>query len=82
MTAGVSNPSSFGITNRIVISSETLSEGAIAGTIITATEAKTRAPIDKGLQFTVTTSNAIIIAYENGNEEGPILYSGPATQIG
>ncbi|MGZ4880833.1 MAG: adenosylcobinamide amidohydrolase, partial [Halobacteriota archaeon] len=36
----------------IVISSKTLSERAIAGTTITATEAKTRALIDKGLQFT------------------------------
>jgi adenosylcobinamide hydrolase len=82
VTAGLTNPSSFGTINIIVISSETLSEGAIAGTIITATEAKTRALMDKGLQFTGTTSDAIIVAYENSNESEPILYCGPATPFG
>jgi adenosylcobinamide hydrolase len=82
VTAGLTNPSSFGTINIIVISSELLSEGAIAGTIITATEAKTRALIDKGLQFTGTTSDAIIVAYENNSEGESILYSGPATPFG
>ncbi|MGZ8933184.1 MAG: adenosylcobinamide amidohydrolase [Halobacteriota archaeon] len=82
VTAGLTNPSSFGTINIIVISSETLSEGAIVGTIITATEAKTRALIDKGLQFTGTTSDAIIVAYENSGEGEPILYSGLATPFG
>jgi adenosylcobinamide hydrolase len=82
VTAGLTNPSSFGTINIIVISSATLSEGAIAGTIITATEAKTRALIDKGLQFTGTTSDAIIVAYENSSGGEPILYSGPATPFG
>ncbi|MGZ4950429.1 MAG: adenosylcobinamide amidohydrolase [Halobacteriota archaeon] len=66
----------------IVISSKTLSERAIAGTTITATEATTRALIDKGLQFTGTTSDAIIIGDENSNEHDPILYGGPATPFG
>jgi adenosylcobinamide hydrolase len=82
VTAGLTNPSSFGTINIIVISSKTLSEGAIAGTIITATEAKTRALIDKGLQFTGTTSDAIVVAYEGPGEGEPILYSGPATPFG
>jgi adenosylcobinamide hydrolase len=82
VTAGLTNPSSFGTINIIVISSKTLSEGAIAGTIITATEAKTRALIDKGLQFTGTTSDAIVVAYEGTGEGEPILYSGPATPFG
>jgi adenosylcobinamide hydrolase len=82
VTAGLTNPSSFGTINIIVISSKTLSEGAIAGTIITATEAKTRALIDKGLEFTGTTSDAVIVAYENNGEGEPILYSGPATPFG
>jgi adenosylcobinamide hydrolase len=82
VTAGLTNPSSFGTINIIVISSETLSEGAIVGTLITATEAKTRALIDKGLQFTGTTSDAIIVAYENSGEGEPILYSGLATPFG
>ncbi|HEX7514475.1 MAG TPA: adenosylcobinamide amidohydrolase, partial [archaeon] len=68
--------------NIIVISSEKMSEGAIAGTVITATEAKTRALIDKGLEFTGTTSDAIIIAYEQKGEGEPIFYSGPATPFG
>jgi adenosylcobinamide hydrolase len=82
VTAGLTNPSSFGTINIIVISSKTLSEGAIAGTIITATEAKTRALIDKGLQFTGTTSDAVIVAYENSSEGLSILYSGLATPFG
>ena len=82
VTAGLTNPSPFGTINIIIISSETLSEGAIAGTIITATEAKTRALIDKGLEFTGTTSDAVIVAYENNGEDEPILYSGPATPFG
>jgi adenosylcobinamide hydrolase len=82
VTAGLTNPSSFGTINIIVISSAPLSEGAIAGTIITATEAKAHALIDKGLHFTGTTSDAIVVAYENGREDGLILYSGPATTFG
>jgi len=82
ITAGLTNPSSFGTINIIVISSATLSEGAIAGTIITATEAKAHALIDKGLHFTGTTSDAIVVAYENTGEDEPILYSGPATPFG
>jgi len=81
VTAGF-NPSSFGTINIIVISSTTLSEGAIAGTIITATEAKARALFDKGLHFTGTTSDAVVVAYENSREDEPILYSGPATPFG
>ena len=48
VTAGFTNSSSFGTINIIVISSATLSEGAITGTIITATEAKARALFDCG----------------------------------
>jgi len=82
VTAGLTNPSSFGTINIIVISSETLGEGAIAGTIVTSTEAKTRALIDKGLRFTGTTSDAIIVAYEDSTGGEPILYSGLATPFG
>ncbi|MGA3359897.1 MAG: adenosylcobinamide amidohydrolase [Halobacteriota archaeon] len=82
ITAGLTNPSSFGTINIIVVSSTTLSEGAMAGTIITATEAKARALIDKGLHFTGTTSDAIVVAYETSRDDEPILYSGPATLFG
>lgn len=82
ITAGLTNPSSFGTINIIVVSSASLSEGAMAGTIITATEAKARALIDKGLHFTGTTSDAIVVAYENSRDDESILYSGPATPFG
>ncbi len=81
ITAGF-NPSSFGTINIIVISSTTLSEGAIAGTIITATEAKARALFDCGFNLTGTTTDAMVVAYENNGEGAPIWYSGPATPLG
>jgi adenosylcobinamide amidohydrolase len=37
---------------------------------------------DKGLHFTGTTSDAIIVSYEKSGEGEPILYSGPATPFG
>jgi len=55
---------------------------AIAGTIITATEAKARAFFDNGLHLTSTTTDAMVVAYENGREGVPILHSGPATPFG
>ncbi len=82
VTAGLTNPSSFGTINIIVISSETFSEGAIAGAIITATEAKARALLDYGFNFTGTTTDAVVIAYEDCGDDGHILYSGPATPFG
>jgi len=82
VTAGLTNPSSFGTINIIVTSSLPLSEGAIAGTIITATEAKAHALFDKGFHFTGTTSDAIVVAYEKTGEGKPVLYSGPATAFG
>lgn len=82
ITAGLTNPSSFGTINIILVSSAKLSEGAMAGAIITATEAKTRALLDYGFNLTGTTTDAVVIAYENCGEGEPILYSGPATQFG
>ena len=82
VTAGFTNSSSFGTINIIVISSATLSEGAITGTIITATEAKARALFDCGFNLTGTTTDAMVVAYENNGEGAPIWYSGPATPLG
>jgi adenosylcobinamide hydrolase len=82
ITAGLTNASSFGTINIILVSSVQLSEGAMAGTIITATEAKTRALLDCGFDFTGTTTDAVVIAYESGSQREPILYSGPATPFG
>jgi len=82
ITAGLTNPSSFGTINIILVSSVKLSEGAMAGAIITATEAKARALLDYGFNLTGTTTDAVVIGYENCGDGGPILYSGPATQFG
>jgi adenosylcobinamide hydrolase len=82
VTAGLTNPSSFGTINIILVSSQKLSEGAMAGAIITATEAKTRALLDYGFNFTGTTTDAVVIAHENGGDDQVIVYSGPATPFG
>lgn len=82
ITAGLTNASSFGTINIILVSAARLSEEAMAGAIITATEAKTRALLDCGFHFTGTTTDAVVIAYESGSQGGPILYSGPATPFG
>ncbi len=82
VTAGLTNPSSFGTINILLVSSAKLSEGAMAGAIITATEAKARALLDYGFNFTGTTTDAVVIAYEDCGDDGPILYSGPATPFG
>jgi len=82
ITAGLTNPSSFGTINIILVSSVRLSEGAMAGAIITATEAKTRALLDHGFDLTGTTTDAVVIAYENYSEGESISYSGPATPFG
>jgi adenosylcobinamide hydrolase len=82
ITAGLTNASSFGTINVILVSSARLSEGAMAGVIITATEAKTRALLDCGFHFTGTTTDAIVIAYERSGQGEPVLYSGPATPFG
>ncbi|MGA3197886.1 MAG: adenosylcobinamide amidohydrolase [Halobacteriota archaeon] len=82
ITAGLTNPSSFGTINIILVSSAKLREGAMPGAIITATESKTRALLDYGLNLTGTTTDAVVIAYENCGESEPILYSGLATRFG
>lgn len=82
ITAGLTNASSFGTINIILVSSARLSEGAMAGAIITATEAKTQALLDCRFHFTGTTTDAVVIAYENSGQGEPILYSGPATSFG
>jgi adenosylcobinamide hydrolase len=82
ITAGLTKASSFGTINVILVSSARLSEGAMAGAIITATEAKTRALLDCGFRFTGTTTDAVVVAYESGGQGKPILYSGPATPFG
>jgi adenosylcobinamide hydrolase len=82
ITAGISNPSPFGTINIILVSSAKMSEGAVAGAIITATEAKARALFDCGFDFTGTTTDAVAVAYENPGGTESVLYGGPATPFG
>ncbi|MGZ4902057.1 MAG: adenosylcobinamide amidohydrolase [Halobacteriota archaeon] len=82
VTAGVHSTLSLGTINIIIVSSKALSEGAMAGSIITATESKTRALFDLGLNLTGTPTDAVIIAYEKGRDTSPIVYAGVATRFG
>jgi adenosylcobinamide hydrolase len=97
ITAGVSNGSEFrakaGTINIILISEARLSETALLGAIITATEAKGLALLEKGYDFLGTNTDAVIVAYETDSESksgpGPereekpgIPYAGSSTDFG
>lgn len=96
ITAGVSNGSDFrtkniGTINIILVSKEKLSETALLGAIITATEAKGLALLEKGYDFLGTNTDAVIVAYEkaSGAEEDveiecrpEIPYAGSSTEFG
>jgi adenosylcobinamide hydrolase len=93
ITAGVSNRSEFrakvGTINIILISKAPLSETALLGAIITATEAKGLALLEKGYTFLGTNTDAVIVACEIDLEPGPeseekqeIPYAGSSTDFG
>lgn len=93
ITAGVSNGSEFranvGTINIIFISKVRLSETALLGAIITATEAKGLALLEKGYTFLGTNTDAIIVAYEidsepdlENEERQEIPYAGSSTDFG
>lgn len=93
ITAGVSNGSEFRAKvrtiNIILISKARLSETALLGAIITATEAKGLALLEKGYTFLGTNTDAIIVAYEIGSKPGlenevknEIPYAGSSTDFG
>lgn len=93
ITAGVSNGSEFrakvGTINIILVSKARLSETALLGAIITATEAKGLALLEKGYTFLGTNTDAIIVAYEAGSEAGAeseerqeVPYAGSSTEFG
>ncbi|NOR60085.1 MAG: hypothetical protein GQ469_05585, partial [Methanosarcinales archaeon] len=58
-----------------------LSEGAMAGAIITATEAKGLALMEMGYDFLGTTTDAVIIAYQK-HSSPYIEYAGSYTEFG
>lgn len=93
ITAGVSNGSEFrakvGTINIILISKARLSETALLGAIITATEAKGLALLEKGYTFLGTNTDAIIVAYETNSEDSSesekkqeVPYAGSGTEFG
>ena len=93
ITAGVSNCSEFrakaGTINIILVSKARLSETALFGAIITATEAKGLALLEKGYNFLGTNTDAVIVAYEACSDPGPkskknqeIPYAGSRTEFG
>ena len=100
VTAGVSNGSEFrigkeekvekiGTINIILISRKKLSETALLGAIITATEAKGLALLEKGHTFLGTNTDAVIVAYEEDSETDSetsdrqeIAYAGSSTDFG
>ena len=88
VTAGITHPSGFrikdseaGTINIILVVNGTLSEGAMAGAIITATEAKGLALMEMGCDFLGTTTDAVIVAYQK--HSSPYLeYAGSYTEFG
>ena len=88
VTAGITHPSGFrvkdseaGTINIILVVNGTLSEGAMAGAIITATEAKGLALMEMGYDFLGTTTDAVIIAYQK-HSSTHIEYAGSYTEFG
>lgn len=90
VTAGISNPCHDpgvpGTINLVLVIYGRMSEGALAGSIITATEAKTRALQEMGFDFTGTTTDAVAVLTEERRtgvcEPAFYEYSGTSTPIG
>ncbi len=94
ITAGITHPSGFkvcraGTINIIITVDGMLSESAMVGAIITATEAKGLALLEMGFDFLGTTTDAVIVAYENQPGAGSMImagnimeYAGPYTEFG
>jgi adenosylcobinamide hydrolase len=78
ISAGI-GPGSPGTINIIVSSSQGMSDAALAGAIITATEAKAEALRGRGHPFSGTPTDAIIVASEG---TGIHPYAGSLTEVG
>jgi len=85
VTAGITHPSphraNIGTINIILMIKGIMSEGAMLGAIITATEAKGLALLNMGFDFLGTTTDAVIVAYEK-QPQPYIEYAGPYTDLG
>jgi len=75
------NLNGAGTINIILVVNGTLSEGAMAGAIITATEAKGLALMEMGYDFLGTTTDAVIVAYRK-HSSTYIEYAGSYTEFG
>ena len=91
VTAGITHPSIYrlnkynpGTINIILVVDGLLSEGAMAGAMITATEAKSLALLEMGYDFLGTTTDAVVVAYQKKNEnpDSYIEYAGSYTDFG
>jgi adenosylcobinamide hydrolase len=86
VTAGITHPSGFrvnrvGTINIILVVDGNLSEGAMVGAVITATEAKGLVLMEMGYDFLGTTTDAVIVACQKG--PGPCIeYAGSYTEFG
>jgi len=85
VTAGITHPSprraNIGTINIILVIKGILSESAMVGAVVTATEAKGLALLSMGFDFLGTTTDAVIIAYEK-QPRPCIEYAGPYTDLG
>ena len=75
------NGNGAGTINIILVADARLSEGAMAGAIITATEAKGLALMEMGYDFLGTTTDAVIVAYRK-HSLPHIEYAGSYTEFG
>lgn len=88
VTAGVTNPDPNEdpcgphTINIIIVSREPLFESALLETIITATEAKADALRAAGHDFSGTTTDAVIVAFEKTEEAAIHRYAGSCTEYG
>ena len=77
----LSELSKIGTINIILVVKGILSEGAMVGAVITATEAKALTLLDLGCDFIGTTTDAVIVAYEN-QPHFFLEYAGSGTEFG
>ncbi|RLI73621.1 adenosylcobinamide kinase [Archaeoglobales archaeon] len=81
VTAGVKNPNEkIGTINIIIVIDAVVSGGGMINAVITATEAKTKALIELGHNFTGTNTDAVIVAMTSKGRY--YEYAGPMSELG
>ena len=80
VTAGVKNPNEqIGTINTIIVVDAEICSGGMINAVITTTEAKTKALIELGHNFTGTNTDAVIVAMCGGTYYD---YAGPMSELG